>query len=451
MSALHRPRTRAPRGRTINWAALRIGAVLTALAMLLGTSGCIGGGQDQQTQGTVGEKHSGEVEWWTVNLQKNYAPYIQGMIDAYQSEHPDVKIKWVDVPGQDITSKLLAAIASGQVPDAVNFNSQTANLFAGSMSDLGEFYSPEELGVYQESLRKPLTNPEGAQVAVPWYNGGANLAWYRKSVVDKAGFNAEEPPKSFDDALDLAQRVRDTSDIAGTNLLPYSWVAQSEGIEMLNAEGTKAEFNTPEAIALLKKYKKFYDSGAIAPGAVGKDPRNYEQSLENNGIAFYSSSTSTHLTNLAKNSPDVYVDVTVAPAVTGPSGRNLMLSQQVFGIPAKSDSKAAAAEWLKFVTNAENQLAFCKLATIYPSTPATMEDPYFTAIEGDGPAEEARRTMVQTFPTIEDGSLGSGNDENLRELFDEQVRAYMAGSKSAEQALETAAKQWDDELAKKPQ
>jgi hypothetical protein len=33
-------------------------------------------------------------------------------------------------------------------------------------------------------------------------------------------------------------------------------------------------------------------------------------------------------------------------------------------------------------------------------------------------------------------------------MFDEQVRAYVTGKKSAEQALADAASQWDTELAK---
>ncbi|WP_279581521.1 hypothetical protein [Fodinicola feengrottensis] len=56
--------------------------------------------------------------------------------------------------------------------------------------------------------------------------------------------------------------------------------------------------------------------------------------------------------------------------------------------------------------------------------------------------------LVQTFPKIVDASLGSSNDENLRDLFDEQVRAYMTGSKTATQALTDAAAQWNSALAK---
>jgi len=47
-----------------------------------------------------------------------------------------------------------------------------------------------------------------------------------------------------------------------------------------------------------------------------------------------------------------------------------------------------------------------------------------------------------------DASMGSGNDEQLRQLFDDQVRAYMSGTKTAKQALDDAEKAWNDTLAK---
>lgn len=433
------------RGRS---ALAALGAALLAAALLL--TGCIGGepsppaDQDQQT----GDKFSGEIEWWTINLQKNYSDYINGMIKAYESEHPDVKIRWVDVPGQDITTKLLAAIAGEQVPDAVNFTSQTTGLFAGSMTDLGKYFSASELNAYLPSLVAPLKNQQDKQIAVPWYNGGAGLGFYRKSVVTKAGFDAANPPKTWDDALALAQKVQDTTGGYGTNAMAYSNTMQSEGIPLISEDRKKATFNTPEAVRVLEKFKKYFASGAVAPGVLGKDPRSYAQNLSNKLIAFMPMDTSSNIVGLQNNSPDVYDDLVVAPAVTGASGTQLMFGQQVFGIPAASKHQAAAAEWLKFVTSPANQLAFCKIVAIYPSSTETLKDPFFTDVSGNTPADQARKVLVQTFPKIVDGSLGSGNDENLRMMFDEQVRAYMSGKKSAEQALKEAASQWDAELGK---
>ena len=79
----------------------------TAAAATLTTTACISGEQDTDTGGggggDLGEEFAGTVEWWTINLQANYAEYIQGLIDAYTDEHPDVTINWVDVPGRTST------------------------------------------------------------------------------------------------------------------------------------------------------------------------------------------------------------------------------------------------------------------------------------------------------------------------------------------------------------
>lgn len=421
-------------------------ALAGTAAAALATSGCISG-EPEENSGADGEEFSGTVEWWTINLQKNFADYIEKLISDYTAEHPDVTIHWVDVPGQDINTKLLAALASDSVPDAVNFGSDTIGQYAEAMTDLNEHFTAEELGTYQESLVGPLQGTDGKQIALPWYNGGARLGLYRTSALGEAGFDPENPPKTWDEALELAQAVQDLTGEYGANMMAYTMTVQSEGIALLNEDGTTAAFNTPECLAVLEKYKEGLDGGAIAPGVLGKDDRSYEQSLENKQIAFFPSRVSSDLTNIEKNAPDVYEDLTVAPAVTGADGINYIVSQQVFGIPAKSTQKAAAAAWLKWVTDATNLLEFCKLVPIFPSTPGSLEDPFFTEIDTSTPAGMGRKILVDTFPSLEDGSLKSRNDPHLRELFDEQVRAFASGNSSGQDALDTAEEQWNAELA----
>lgn len=430
-------------------------AVAASVALL---AGCVGGGAPNPNPsptgsdpGTADDRFSGEVEWWTVNLREGFSDYIQGMIDEYQGMHPDVTIKWVDVPNGERSAKLLAAIASGKVPDAVNSGSDTTGLFNDSMADLSQYFTAEELGVYLPMLVEPLRDSAGLVKGIPWYNGGGSLGFYRGSVVEKAGFDAANPPKTWDDALALARSVHQATGIYGTSLLPYSTVVQSEGISMLNQERTAAAFNTPETVAIMKKYKEFYDDGSIAPGAVGKDEEALEQTLYNGQLAFMAWDTSSNLRFVKENAPDIYQDIVVSRAATGASGSTLLLAQQIFQIPEASDNKAAAAEWLKFVTSPANQLAFCKLATILPSTPASLEDPFFTDNPGTEPSDKARAVLVADYPNLKDASLGSSNDLYLRQLFDEEVRAVMLGTKTAEQAMADAESAWNEELAKAAQ
>lgn len=424
---------------------------LTALAVgaAFALTGCISGSptsDDDPEQS--GDRYSGEIEWWTINLQKNFGAYIQDMIDTYEEEHPEVTINWVDVPGQDITTKLLAAIASGKLPDAVNFNSTTKGLFADSMSDLGEYFTPDEIAEYAPGLTDPLTDEDGVQYAIPWYNGGTNLAFYNTQLLSSTGFDPASPPETYEEALELAQEYHDASGAFGTNFMAYSNIVQANDLPLISKDKTEAAFNTSETTELLETFKQYFDSGAIAPGALSADIRNLPQTLDNEQVALEASMTSSNLANIQKNAPSVYETIAVAAPVVGPSGKYYMPAQQAFGIPAKSDNKAAAAEWLKFVTSPENQLAFCKLVAIYPSTLKTMEDPFFTDITGDTPADQAREVLRDTFANSVDASLGTGNDEQFRELFDEQVRAYMSGQKSVTQALDDAETAWNTELAK---
>jgi ABC-type glycerol-3-phosphate transport system substrate-binding protein len=137
----------------------------------------------------------------------------------------------------------------------------------------------------------------------------------------------------------------------------------------------------------------------------------------------------------------------VTPGVRTPEGKLLLPGQQTFAIPSGSDNKATAADWLKFVTNAENQLEFCKIVAIYPSTKATLDDPFFDS-EGDDAIAVARKSIVDTVSDLQDGALGTAMDSKLAELFNEQIRAYLQGDVDAQTALDNAEQQWTAELTR---
>lgn len=426
----------------------RLFAIGAGASLPLALSGCLSGNPSATKKTQSGDKFSGEIEWWTINLQKNYANYIKGMIKDYTKQHPKVKINWVDVPGQDVTTKLLAAIASGKVPDAVNYTSTTLGLFDTSMSDLSEHFDADDLGRYSPGLADPLKDADGRRIAIPWYNGGTSLGFYNTKMLKSASFDKSAPPTTIDDALTLAARYHASTTKSAMNLIPNVTLLQSYGIKMLSDDKKHAAFNTPEVAAILEKFKPLYKSGAIAPGAISTDTRNLPQTLDNKKVAFAPMEISTNLLNVQKNSPEVYKSIMVAPPVTGTADRYVLPGQQVFGIPKASSHQAAAAEWLKFVTSPANQLAFCKLVAIYPSTSQTLKDPFFADISGTAPASEARKTLVKTFPDAVDGTLGSGNDEQLSLLFSAEIQAYLPGKKSAQEALDAAEKSWNSELAK---
>jgi putative chitobiose transport system substrate-binding protein len=194
--------------------------VVVALALVLAGFSSASGAQKN-----VLAKKDVTVQWWTNNLQKGFSGYIEGLIHSYEAQHPNVTINWVDVPPTDMTQKLLAAIASGSVPDAVNLSSAELGSFEPALSNLHHLFSSKDLAVYQRGLVKSL-DKNGTQYGIPWYNGGGLISYYRKSVMDKVGFTAAKAPKTFDQTLQLAQKVHDKTGVYGMDLsfiftLPY--------------------------------------------------------------------------------------------------------------------------------------------------------------------------------------------------------------------------------------
>ncbi|MFI6535272.1 ABC transporter substrate-binding protein [Nonomuraea sp. NPDC050547] len=411
---------------------------LFATGCVAGTSGAAEGGNDQPFEG--------EVEFWTINLKKNYSDYINGLIADYQKQHPQVTVKWVDVPGQESATKLLAAVASGEVPDAVNVSSIELGRFTPSLEPLDAYFTQGDLADFQPNLVEPLRTA-GKLYAVPWYNGGSPVAMYRRSVMDKVGFDPAKPPVSYDEALALADKVFGKTKVNGFNAIPDHNTLRYYGVELLSPDKKKAVFNTPQAAEVLEKFKKSYAAKGIAPGAVSKDIRNLPQTLENGQVAFKAHANAAELLNVQKNAPDVYKDLLVTAPVQMSTGGNLLLAQQAFSIPKASKNKKAAAEFIKYFTNGANQLAFCKIVPIYPSTVSSTKDTFFTAVSGDDPMAAARSVIVKGLPQLKYTPIGTNKDAELGELLSEEVRAFLTGTKSAKEALDTAEKRWNDALA----
>jgi ABC-type glycerol-3-phosphate transport system substrate-binding protein len=415
---------------------------LTAgLATAMLTAGCIAGADDGST-----DQQSGKVtvEFWTINLKKNFGDYVQGMIDSFEKKHSDITIDWVDVPGEDIESKLLGAIASGKdVPDAVNIEDYRVDQFSESLADLTPYFDKASLEPYLGGLVDGLRRGEALK-AVPWYYGGAPVAAYDTAALTGAGIT--KPPVTWDEAFADGKKIAAKTGNCAFNALPTVGVLTSYDVPLLSADRTKAAVNNPQAVAVLEKFRAAYSDGTICPGAVGEQERALPQSLENGLAGAAVSDLPFTLLNVQKNAPQVYGRLKVDKAVTGPNGKFVIPGIQTFAVPAKSDVQKQAAEFVKWVTSPENQLALCKLVTVFPSTKKTLEDPFFTDIEPATPADAARKVVVSELPNVV--SQNPPVDSELDQAYLKHIREYLSGDTSAGEALGAVADEWNELLAK---
>ena len=125
------------------------------------------------------------------------------------------------------------------------------------------------------------------------------------------------------------------------------------------------------------------------------------------------------------------------------------LSRRHFLIATGGVTMAAAlAAWL---TNPANQLAFCQLVNILPSTPGVLSDGLFdTPPAEDGTAE----TKIATARSISARSLrlavaftpALGTWPDLRRSFDEGIKSALLDGRDVRETLEDIEAEWNQIL-----
>ena len=376
-----------------------------------------------ETTASADNQASGEdvtIEFWTIDLKAAFGDFFNDMIAQYESENPGVTVNWTDVPYGDIQSKLVTSVAGGAAPDVVNLNTQFTLTLAGqgALVDLNKEATDEQKSIYIPDLWDSAKIGDSVY-AFPWY-ASPDIMFYNQELFDEALEEAEEFYNKTGAYLFMPDE--------------FFNILFEEGIDVLNADKTAAAFNTQETVDLLNKYKEYTDKGVI-PKTKWGDWDEMLKLFESGKLAIVSSSGSS-LSRIKDEAPDIYEKVGVSTPLTGKNGlsRNPLMNLVV---PEASKNHEAAIAFANYVTNDANQLAFCKEVSIFPSTTAASEDPYFTSdtatLEGQASAMSAKASL-----TSKDFSLGIGDQSNIQTAVDKAYEAAITNGDDVQTALDQA-------------
>lgn len=378
------------------------------------------------------EEKSGEavtLDFWTIDLKANFGDFFNELIQKYEEENKGVKINWTDIPFADVQSKLVAAVAGGTAPDVVNLNTQMALTLAGqgALVDLNKAATEEQKSIYVKDLWESAKIGDSVY-AFPWY-ASPDIMFYNKDLFEKAGM---EVPKTFNDALKESKEFYDKTGAYLFQPDEFFNILFEENLPVLNKEGTAAAFNTPEVAELLKNYKQYTDEGVIPKNNWG----SWDEALklfESGKLAIVSSSGSS-LGRIKDEAPDIYKTIAVSKPLTGANGlsRNPLMNLVV---PSKSKHQEEAIKFANYITNDENQLAFCKKVSIFPSTTKASEDSFFTSdtstLEGQASAMSAEASR-----TSKDFSLGVANQSIIQDAVNKVYEAVIINGEDIQKSLD---------------
>src|SRR5687767_13647886 len=120
----------------------------------------------------------------------------------------------------------------------------------------------------------------------------------------------------------------------------------------------------------------------------------------------------------------------------------------------KHPKEAADLAW--FITSPENQLAFCKVVNILPSTPASLDDPHFQMPPKeqwdtrDGKLALARAYSAQALKTGIAFAPAMQTWPDLRKSFEDGIKPALLDGKDVRATLVDIEKDWNRILSDAP-
>lgn len=323
------------------------------------------------------------IEWWTINLKNTFGEIMQGYIDGYQADHPNVTIDWVDVPGNEVAQKYATALAGGSAPDAANMYEMARFIELGavrSLDDVVPTADQEAFGGFWESGAIG-----GSHYAIPWYTSFARPAVVNGKLAKAAGVDLENPPTTWQEVYEIG---RNAKDIWGPGVFPWvdCWDARSwsfeQGLELLNEDGTASAVNTPEWEAHIDSFLALNAEGLMS--ADGYACPNIRVAIDWfwQGIGAFINS-GTYILNRTENEVLEAGEFDVIPTLVGSANR-IGMDPQIFVISKDSAHPDVAADFVLSVVRTDNFIPFGQAVAIAPAYLPALEHPFFT----EPPTEE---------------------------------------------------------------
>lgn len=370
---------------------------------------------------------------------------FDSVIAAFHKAHPEIHVEVQDIPYDQTHDKILTLSAAGKTPDIIPVNSPWYIEFAnnGIILPLDDYYNQMDQK-FKEDIQGPLwTAYNGKHYAVPFDTGSIAL-FYNKTILNNAGIT---PPATWDELYDAAIAVTDPQKgiyafTGNMETEPATCITYEVWPYMLEAgakltDGNKAAFNSPEGVAGLEFYKKLLDAGVMTSGELSAGEEEKRSNFSAGNIAFMIEGPWG--VGIQKNaSPDLEFGV-----IPMPKGVSTGTTASGGGLGISKDCKNPEAAWtfISWLGGEEGQTLLTQIG-IFPPNRSVLQSPL---IQDD----EYMKVFAEAFDGVAvNPDLGMPESDELRKAFTIEVQNYITDKKTAKQALDDAAKIWNDAFAK---
>lgn len=372
-----------------------------------------------------------EVIFWTLQMS-DFSEYMNRVIDEFEVQNPDIKIKWIDVPFSEGEKRTLASVLSDNPPDLINLNPDFSAILAqkGALSEI----QPEFTKQFNQSILNSLKY-NGKIYSLPWYATSA-VTIFNKELIAKAGVKV---PQAYEEIVQFAPQIKSKT---GAYVFLPNISENDTMLRILNKYGVAAAdlINSKKSIQVFDMFKKMYKEDLIPKESITQTHREALEKYMSENIVLFQAGAN-FLNMIKENAPSTYAKTDVAPQITGELRQN-DFSLMNFVIPLRASHKDQALKFALFLTNEENQLELAKLTNVIAVNQNTLSDDFYTKYTDDDLMAKARVISAKQLNQVEPVLKSARNQKEINTLINSAVQEILLDKSETPSILDRVSKDW---------
>jgi len=363
------------------------GSLVLMLFLILTLAACSGDGADSLDDNNDGGGEEAEgktnISFWHAMSGSN-GDELEAIVDKFNDQSDSVHVEAIYQGSYDDSlTKLRAVGGSDEAPAIVQvFEIGTKYMSeSGFITPMQEFIDDEDFDT--SNLEENILSYYEIDVdlySMPFNTSNA-VMFYNKDMFERAGLDPEDPPSSYSEMIDAAQKIKDEEDAYGFTMATIGWffeqlMANQGALYLDNDNGrdgdaTEALVNSEEGVKIFEWLKEMNDAEIFRNyGSDWEDPRGPFFAEQ---VGMYLDSTA-NVAEVIKNS-DFEVGTAYLPVADGVDPQGVIVGGASLWITNQVDDEDQDAAWefVKFMTDEDIQAEWAAATGYFPITPSAYD------------------------------------------------------------------------------
>jgi len=404
----------------------------------------------------TGTEEKTDITFWHAMSGAN-GDALDVIVDKFNEQSDSVSVEAIYQGSYDDSlTKLRAIGGSDEAPAIVQvFEIGTKYMTeSGFITPMQEFIDSDDFDIsaLEENILSYYTIDD--QLYSMPFNTSNAVMFYNKDMFEEAGLDPEDPPNSFSDVSDAAEKLSDGDRTYGFTMATIGWffeqlMANQGALYLDNDNGrdgdaTEALVNSEEGLEIFKWLKEMNDAGSFTNyGSAWEDPRG----------PFFAGQVGMYLDSTANTSAvieesDFEVGTAFLPTADGVDPEGVIVGGASLWITNKvsDEEQDAAWEFVKFMTESDVQAEWAASTGYFPITPDAYEEDILKDVYEEFP--QFTTAVDQLEETTPNAATGGALTEVLPEArkIIETALGEMYEGKDPQEALDEAAQKINEAL-----